>query len=332
MRILLLSSLTPATGNLTSAQRIKMHFEHAGHTVTMHDIHIEEPLHNILQCHHIDAVFGIHAERAGRLLQHCHLPYGLLLSGPDIASFATSSPEQQSIMTKAIAEARIVSTYHTYFQQQAKNVWPKHASKIIAIPKAVTVQPSTFSLRKALAIPPSSILFLHICGIRPVKDPLFLLEILTQWHAKNPDITTVIIGQILDKEYAAKVLPLIQKTPKIIYYQPLPRPDLHSAICESDAVINTALIEGMPNALLEAMALGTPIIARNIPGNACFIQDNITGMLFATPKEFQQKASILLLNKQLRTSIIRHAQLDIKTNHTLMQECEGYQTQVLPHL
>lgn len=331
MHILLLASLTPATGNLVSAERIRSHFENAGHLVTMHDVHADILLKDVIQKQQIDALFGIHAYRAGRLLHDCQVPYGLLLPGPDIALFDTSK-EQAEIMTVAIAGARIVTTYHPSIQQHAQAIWPTFAHKIIAIHKAVTVEPSSYSLRQELFISPSQSLFLHICGIRPVKDPLFLRETLQEWHAHNPTIHTVIIGQILDQEYAKRILPITQQTPGLHYHPPLARSDLHAAMREADAVLNTALVEGMPNALLEAMALGTPVIARSIPGNTCFIVDNRTGMLFATPEEFKEKASRILADQQLRRTITKNATSYIQTHHTLMQERRGYQTQVLPHL
>lgn len=331
MRILLLAPLTPATGNLISTQRLQSHFETAGHTIILHSVHDPQSLDAVIKNNKIDALFGIHAYRAGCLLQTCSLPYGLLLTGPDIALFHTS-PQHQKIMTVAIANARIVTTYHEYFKAQAQHIWPQYASNIVAVPKATTIESSSYSLRHSISIPSSATLFLHICGIRPVKDPLFLRAILTQWHTKNPDIHTVIIGQILDQEYAKKVLPLLRQTPGFTYHPPLPRPDFHAAIREADLVMNTALVEGVPNALLESMALGTPVIARNIPGNACFIQDNVTGMLFTTPKEFEEKASLLLTDASLRTAIIRHAKSDIRIHHTMEQERKAYQTQVLPHL
>jgi glycosyltransferase involved in cell wall biosynthesis len=40
-----------------------------------------------------------------------------------------------------------------------------------------------------------------------------------------------------------------------------------------------SLFEGLPNAILEAMAAGVPVVASNIPGTNELIQDGLTGYL-----------------------------------------------------
>ena len=51
------------------------------------------------------------------------------------------------------------------------------------------------------------------------------------------------------------------------------------ALAHMDAIVLPSLWEGMPNAVLEAMALGKPVIASRIPGMDELVQDGRTGML-----------------------------------------------------
>ena len=52
--------------------------------------------------------------------------------------------------------------------------------------------------------------------------------------------------------------------------------------------------EGMCAALLEAMGLGTPVLARAVPGNRAIVQHGRTGLLFATPGEAVALAAAVL--------------------------------------
>merc|ERR1711959_708815 len=79
-----------------------------------------------------------------------------------------------------------------------------------------------------------------------------------------------------------------------MYCGALPRTELHAAMLAADAVLNTSISEGMCNSLLEAMLLGTPVIARNNLGNAALISDGVTGLLFDTPAELVKKAEGML--------------------------------------
>jgi glycosyltransferase involved in cell wall biosynthesis len=59
------------------------------------------------------------------------------------------------------------------------------------------------------------------------------------------------------------------------------RRDACGFIAHCDALVMPSLHEGLPYALLEAMALGTPVIASRVGGLAEVVQDEVTGLLFA---------------------------------------------------
>ena len=51
---------------------------------------------------------------------------------------------------------------------------------------------------------------------------------------------------------------------------------------DCDAVVIASYHEGMSNVLLEAAATGRPVLATNIPGCKEAVEDNMTGLLFAS--------------------------------------------------
>ncbi len=60
----------------------------------------------------------------------------------------------------------------------------------------------------------------------------------------------------------------------------LAREDMPACYAGGDCLVNPSVYEGMPNAVLEAMACGIPVIASDVAGNADLVQPGITGLLF----------------------------------------------------
>jgi glycosyltransferase involved in cell wall biosynthesis len=72
----------------------------------------------------------------------------------------------------------------------------------------------------------------------------------------------------------------LQLSDKIVWHDWLRREEL-SVICRScHCFVNPSLYEGMPNAVLEAMACAKPIVASRVPGNDAVVQHGSTGFLF----------------------------------------------------
>lgn len=108
----------------------------------------------------------------------------------------------------------------------------------------------------------------------------------------------------------------------------IPQTNLQALIKGSFAVVNSSLSEGMSAALLEAMDLEVPVLARDIPGNAAIIQHEDTGLLFSSPKEFVKLAKRLMSEPDLKRKITNNAKNYIYTHHSWKLERETYQNLV----
>jgi glycosyltransferase involved in cell wall biosynthesis len=71
-----------------------------------------------------------------------------------------------------------------------------------------------------------------------------------------------------------------------------------SVMRESDVIVNNSETEGLANSLLEAAALGIPILAHEIPGNLAVVQHGSNGLLYASQKEFVDCTIQLLKSKR----------------------------------
>ena len=110
---------------------------------------------------------------------------------------------------------------------------------------------------------------LLVAGLRPVKDVLFLADAVDGAWGDGKDLRLVILGGRLDEAYGAMVEERAHKSPGAFILLPhaLCREACVEVMRHCAAVVNSSTSEGMSGALLESLAVGTPVLARMIPGN-----------------------------------------------------------------
>nr|XP_012635275.1 glycosyltransferase 1 domain-containing protein 1-like [Microcebus murinus] len=105
----------------------------------------------------------------------------------------------------------------------------------------------------------------------------------------------------------------------------MPQGDLHAAVKNCFAVVNSSVSEGMSAAILEAMDLEVPVLARNIPGNAAVVKHEVTGLLFSDPQEFVQLAKRLVSDPALERAIAANGKEYVRMQHSWRVERDTYQ-------
>ncbi|MDP2194288.1 MAG: glycosyltransferase, partial [Alphaproteobacteria bacterium] len=120
----------------------------------------------------------------------------------------------------------------------------------------------------------------HIAAVgrlSPEKDHQTLIKAFKLYVMSNPHARLIIYGEgplrpnletLIQQEGLESHVTLFGKTDQI-----------HQELRKADLFIFPSLYEGFPNALLEAMSLGLPVIASNVTGNVDIIQDNVNGLL-----------------------------------------------------
>lgn len=393
MFVLLISPLTEATGNRTTANRIGELLEQAGNEVHLLDCgcaSAREKIRVALAAQSVSLIVAIHAYKAGRLLVDefnsmgkgaRRSPFVLVLGGTDINVDVPDAANATGCDVKTLSESCIKLEYLSVciryadavvaftsamaerYREFAKLIGgdPANddahvlAAKLRIIPQAVdslvgdlTVSPAGCpvsslqdSLRAQLGLTAEDRLLVLVASIRPVKDPLYLLEAIAEWHAADPHVHLVIIGPVLDESLfehireatgcesvaglechlcdtndypsvgppdtkysgagAGNTLDDCDNEPPLLppevfggkqglwYHPPVPREQLLRWLA-SDAhiLLNSSVSEGQCGAILEAMALGVPVVARHNEGNASLIHHGVTGLLYGTPQEAVQ--------------------------------------------
>lgn len=326
MTILLLSLTTAATGNATTAQRIRGYCEAAGHRVV--HLSTEESwqpaaLQAIVERECVSAAIGIHAFGAGKHMRHLSVPYAIVFGGTDINELS-KDPQSCAVMSEAVHRATVAIAFDDVFIERAALLWPDAVTKLRRIPQAAVVHPSSFSLRRELGLQSADRLLLLPSGVRPVKDPLFCAPMITTWHTHNPRVHMVILGAARDERYAEYVRAELASMPGVRWHPAIPQHDLHAAMREADVVMNTSVSESCPNAVLEAMALGTPVVVRDIPGNRSIVTHGLSGLLFATPATCREQLEAVLDDRAFARMLAQHAQATIAATHNVVAEQAAY--------
>ncbi|CAL8332489.1 unnamed protein product [Arctogadus glacialis] len=166
--------------------------------------------------------------------------------------------------------------------------------------------------------------FLLVCGLRRVKDPLYLAEVFTEWHREDPLNVLVIIGPEIDSALTEEVEAVAQRRAGVFLAQGRSQRELHAVVRRCFAVVNSSISEGMSAAILEAMHLEVPVVARDIPGNAAVVQHEVTGLLYSSPQEFVCQSQRLLSDGELRERLVRTAKLYVEQQHSVERERETY--------
>eukprot|EP00658_Telonema_sp_P-2_P049000 TRINITY_DN3725_c0_g5_i2.p1 TRINITY_DN3725_c0_g5~~TRINITY_DN3725_c0_g5_i2.p1 ORF type:complete len:293 (+),score=67.30 TRINITY_DN3725_c0_g5_i2:108-986(+) len=249
----------------------------------------------------------------------------LILGGTDANESWDEETEQ--LMVRAVALASATIAFNQQLADAALLKWPEVRDRLWVIaPSVVVPSPAVgFCAREELGLAPEVVLLVLVAGIRQVKDPLFAVEGLEvlQAHQLHPGARLLIVGPSRDDdEYVHKFQSVIAENPFVHYWQPIDQDKLMAVLQQATAVLNTSLSEGASNAILEAMSLRTPVLARDIPGNAALIEHGVTGLLFKTPAGLAECFELLMTSD--RECMAASAQRFFLENHSLDREAREY--------
>jgi 1,4-alpha-glucan branching enzyme len=102
----------------------------------------------------------------------------------------------------------------------------------------------------------------------------------------------------------------------VIFADRMSRQEIANVLGKAAIFVFPSLKEGMPLALLEAMAAGSAVVASNIPGVSDVIEDQYNGLLVKpkTPEDIALAIQNLLNDNSLRRRISVNARLSIEKN------------------
>ena len=122
-----------------------------------------------------------------------------------------------------------------------------------------------------------NITFICIGRILKIKGIDEILKVFRKLKNEKYNIELVILGSIGEKKYE-EILLEYQKNNIINYIGEVPEVKIY--LKKAHCLVHAAHSEGMSNVMLEAAAMGLPLIASNIPGCKEIIEDKKNGYIF----------------------------------------------------
>ena len=183
----------------------------------------------------------------------------------------------------------------TINQEDYRRAQKFHAGKTILIPgvgidldKFRKKEPTRQEIRNKLGIPESKIILMSVGELTKRKNHMVMIEALAR--LKEYDILYVICGDgPLKAQLRAKAEELgVRDRLKLLGF----RKDIAELHKAADIFVFPSLQEGLPVAVMEAMASGLPIVASKIRGNEDLISNNQGGYLI-NPKDSEQIAKAI---------------------------------------
>jgi len=150
--------------------------------------------------------------------------------------------------------------------------------------------------RQQLGIPKDSFVSVSIGRLHTQKGFSFLIKAIHEASKTIPNIRQLIVGSgMLQAELIAEVQKHGLSKHVILTGERL---DVSEILGVCDLYISASLWEGLPNTLLEAMAMELPIVATNVGGTPEVIVDNQTGLLIppANPHAISEAIQYLFHN------------------------------------
>jgi len=163
------------------------------------------------------------------------------------------------------------------------------------------------SVRRELGIEPGQLLVGTVACLKPQKAPLDFVRAADAAYRKNPRLRFVIAG---DGELEPTVRELIGELGLEDVVQLLGwRRDVVELLHAMDVFLLTSLFEGLPRAVLQAMAAGTPVIATAVDGTPEVVRDRETGLLVPPSRPDAAALGVLELaqDEELRRHCVREA-------------------------
>ena len=206
------------------------------------------------------------------------------------------------------------------FLIQHESIPPK---KISLVPNAIDLRrfsPETTSRtesRAALGLPPEFPVIAGVGRLNPQKNFSLFLEIAAVVSSKFPDTRFLLAGEGPEESLLRNQAARLGIADKVIFAGYIP--DTRVVYAAADILLMPSRFEGLPMTLLEAMAMGLPVVASNLDGIAEVITDSREGFL-APPGEasvFTDRILRLLGDERLAATLSTNARAKIAAHHSV---------------
>lgn len=131
--------------------------------------------------------------------------------------------------------------------------------------------------------------------------------------AELPDAHLLIIGDGPDRERLERLAGELGLDGRVRFAGPLPRDEVIKALASAQAAVLSSDWENFPHAAVEALAVGTPLVATAVGGVPEVVRDGVNGLLVrpGEPHELAQAIARLLDSPELQARLSTEARRSV---------------------
>ncbi|NLI75082.1 MAG: glycosyltransferase family 4 protein [Candidatus Riflebacteria bacterium] len=288
-------------------------------------------------------IHGFHLVKSGifchELARQGRVPLVITCTGTDVFIDLQTPGLNETIRNVLSAADKVVVPFYGMLPY-LREFLPEEG-RFTIIPKGVQPPtPSDLPDLQTHPVPAHGRIVLLPGAILPARHTHFAIHALNPLLSRFPDLHLVILGNVLDSQYGQMVTDLAGNHPWVRILPALSPGEMARWYQRADVVLNVSHVEGGSQFMLEAMSLGAPVLASDIPGNRAYITDEAsnegrgTGFLYSTspsPEGFQRiheqadlvdKMTFLLEHHEIRTQTGKRAAAWVK--ETLNPDLEAF--------
>ena len=128
--------------------------------------------------------------------------------------------------------------------------------------------------------------------LSPEKGQTGLLRAFARLRDKHPDVVLRLVGDGPDRDALERLASELGIDDAVTFAGRLPEQETLTEIARAHMLVLPSFMEGLPIVLMEAMALGVPVISSRVAGIPELVSDGKTGLLFA-PSDWNELAQCI---------------------------------------
>jgi glycosyltransferase involved in cell wall biosynthesis len=195
--------------------------------------------------------------------------------------------------------------------------------RIVRIPNGVDTSPDGVKRTYDLHSP---VQLLFVGRLHEQKGVDTLLRSLSELGRRRDDlqISLQVLGDGPERAKLAELAERLGVSDEVTFLGS--RKDAGSLLRRSDIFVLPSRAEGLSNALLEAMALGLPVVASNVPGNEDVVDHISNGVLFSVDDASSLASALIrvLEDSELRVAIGQRALRTVEERYELRRVARRY--------
>ncbi|MCR4404994.1 MAG: glycosyltransferase [Candidatus Acetothermia bacterium] len=161
------------------------------------------------------------------------------------------------------------------------------------------------ALRQHYALPPDKPIITCVANLRPPKGHEYLIEALRELKERGLEFVALLVGDGPLRERLEESVQSLKLTEQVRFLGSRDHDEIPTILAITDVFVLPSLWEGLPTAIIEAMAAGCPVVGTAVGGMPELVIEGETGFLVppGDPGALAERLELLLQDPALRNRL-----------------------------